>query len=411
MPGFDVFISYKSEERSWALRLAEDLARYGFTVFVDHDPERGLQAGEGWKERLRQEIVQARHFLLLWSSKIAVSSYVVNEIDIRRAAQLPITVARLDDSKLLSTLDDSVQAFRDLIGPAQAVGAGGAYDIGFFAWHSAVRHLVESTPLADEPGAVVVEIPIVVVAMTRDQAVELVSRKNVVPEIKDSTFTEVMALLEGTAPFDPERYGPRPEDWRPFEPEATGSTVEEVMFGFDAAKRSWYRDHPGDGPPTRYAFVPYSAALRNPKTSVKARQHLQSRPSLIVLDPVSLMHNQVHKDVIANGLPTLTQAFVIGLGPQLAATSPPMSNYFRSTERSLFEALMMNDPHDRARSLFHPTLNTCVLNVCHDFELSRWLSIASEGIVSWTDQRRTGMAPEFAGIVRSGRSSPPRLVP
>jgi hypothetical protein len=120
-----------------------------------------------------------------------------------------------------------------------------------------------------------------------------------VPGAQDSAFTEVMALLERTAPFDPERYGARPEAWRPFEPvEATDPTVEEVMFGFDDAKRSWHRDNPDDGSPTRYAFVPYGEALRDPKTSVKARDRLKSRPSLIVFDPVSLMHKQVYKDVM-----------------------------------------------------------------------------------------------------------------
>ena len=44
--GTDIFLSYKSEQGTWAERLQDDLERYGYTVFVDHDTA-GRAQGRG----------------------------------------------------------------------------------------------------------------------------------------------------------------------------------------------------------------------------------------------------------------------------------------------------------------------------------------------------------------------------
>lgn len=411
MPGSDIFVSYKSEQLSWARRLALDLGRYGFTVFLDHDTAAGLQAGDAWEARLRQEILGAKHFLLLWSSKVVVNSYVLKELGIRLRANLPVTVVRLDDAPAHPDLDSSTQDFRDFVPLATGAPDDGADGVDFFEWHRAVRHLVEGKPLAEGASSVVVPVPLVVVAMTRSQAYELKAGTKIVSAIQGRAFDAMMGLLEQTVPFDPLRYGDRPEDWRPFAEalDPTDWTVEQVVAGLDDAKRTWQRDY-GDGSRTgRSALVPFGAALRDPNTVDNALRHLKARHSLIVFDPLSLMHHEVYRDVMNNGLHTLEKAFVIGLGPQLAASSPAMRDYFGTVERELFNDLMMRDPLGRSRLLFQPTLNTCVFNVCQRFELARWLNIASEEIVATTGQQRTRMRPEYNDLVRRGPDALPRL--
>src|SRR4051794_39970658 len=100
--GSDIFISYKSEQLSWARRLAAGLTSYGYSVFLDADTSAGLKVGEIWEAQLRQEIADAEHFLLLWSSKIGTGSYVLKEVDYRRQANRPVTVVRLDDHQDLA---------------------------------------------------------------------------------------------------------------------------------------------------------------------------------------------------------------------------------------------------------------------------------------------------------------------
>jgi hypothetical protein len=406
LPASDVFISYKSEQASWARRLHDDLIRYGFSVFLDHDPARGLQAGDEWETRIREEAAQARHFLLLWSSKIQAASYVMKEIQARQDARRPITVVRLDDSAPMATLDSTKQAFRDLIELARDVDDADRVD--FFAWNRAVSRLVNTTPLADQRPAGVVEVPIVVVAMTHGQAVELAAAKNVVPLISPGTFREVMDLLGQAAPFDPDRYGVRPENWKPFDSasEEADTTVEQVVARFDQTRRSWLQEHPDDDPAPSFAFLSFTDLLSDQATSQSALDYLKVRPSLVVLDPVSLMHNQVWAYVIRNSLYSRDRAFVIGLGPQLTAAASPLHSYFDRVERGLFESLNMDDPHNRSRS-FRPMQDTCVFNVCHGFEFSRWLNIASEAIAG---TGRSGISRGWEGVLQKGRTTLPGLV-
>lgn len=409
--GPDIFISYKSEQHSWVARLADDLTRYGYKVFVDHDTATGLRAAADWEAQLASKIQLADQFLVLWSALIDNPSYVLKEIDIRRQARRSVTMVRLDDSAIPPYLDASEHQFREFVDLYTAPDK--AADCGFFEWNLAVRHLVEQVLMADETAGVV-EIPVVVVAMTRDQAEEIKAGRRIVGTVKNDAFARLMTLLQETAPFDPQRYGACPEDWRPFEPhlDPADSTVEQMIYNFDRAQRGWHREHHDDtaDPPAPHVFLPFGEALRSPSTRQRAREHVQAGPALVVFDPVSLVHEAVYGEVVGNGLHTLHKAFVIGLGPRISSSLPPVRTYLSDVEGALFNGLYMTDPHDRSRSLFRPTLSTCVLNVAHGFELSRWLQVASESIVSCVVRSRRRMQPGYAGLLRSGPANLPPMV-
>jgi hypothetical protein len=409
--GPDIFISYKSQQNSWAARLSEDLDRYGYTVFVDHDTAAGLKVGQAWEQQITHAIRHAEHFLVLWSDLITVGSYVLKEIDIRRQSGRPVVVVRLDDSEgmqILNTADHEFREFVDLHTAAEV-----AAEVGFFEWNRAVRHLVDQVLNAREGGGRIIEIPVVVIAMTRDQAREVATGKRIVHDVRDGAFARLMDLLRETVPFDSERYGDRPEAWHPFEPDLDvgDPSVEEVIYEFDRAQRRWYREHAGDrsDPLVPHVFVNYGCALRNPRTRTRARDRVQDGPALVVFDPISLVHEAVHAEVISNGLHTLNQAFVIGLGPRISSALPPVRTYLTDLERALFDGLMMTDPHERARAPFRPTLSTCVLNVGRSFELSRWIQVASESILTRTGRARTRMAPAYEPYLRQGPQRLPTM--
>jgi hypothetical protein len=405
--GPEVFLSYKSEQHSWAARLATDLRRHGYRVFLDHDTQAGLVAGLAWEQQLANVIRRADHFLLLWSGLVTVGSYVLTEIDVRRQAQRDVTVVRLDDSPLLQSLDSATQGYRELVDLYTT--PGGADAVGFFEWNRAVRHLVQQV-LGDDERAVV-EIPVVVVAMTRDQALDVAAGNRVFQNVRNNAYPQVMDLLAATAPFDPTRYGDRPEQWRPFEPNPVEGdpTVEQVIDDFDRARRDWYLEHREADRPPPHVFVPYSAALRDPATRQRAKQRLQERPSLVVIDPLSLVHEAVTSEVLANGLHTLPRAFVIGLGPRISSALQPVRRYYTDVERQLFDGVLMTDPHERARARFRPTLSSCVLNVSHGYELSRWVQVASETILGHEERARGRLAPAFEQVLRPGPAAPPRM--
>ena len=406
MAGSDVFISYKSEQAGWAERLEEDLRRYGLTVFRDHDTAAGLQVGADWEHQIEEEARAATHFVLLSSALITAQSYVNWEIKYRQDAGGKVVVVHLDNTPPPAVVVDRRQGFREFIDLVAA--HADARDVPFFEWQRAVRHLVRSAPLGDGRRSSVVEIPTVVVAMTAAQAKQLAKGQKVVPGIKQTAYQQMMGLLSASTPLQAARYGGRPEEWKPFAPvfDPGDPTVEEVISGFDDAHRLWRLENQDDADDGRYAFVPYGDALRDPASVKQARERLKRRASLIVFDPVSLMHQDVSKFVLDNGLHTLTMGFVIGLGPQLTTSSAPVRDYYGGVEQTLFEGLMMTDPRDRARARFYPTLSTCVLNVNREFELSRWLQIASEGIIDWVGRLDSQMDPAYRGVVASGGPMP-----
>src|SRR6266511_542443 len=72
----DVFLSYAREDREWALKLHRDLSDRGLSVFLD---ERIIKAGQGWRKKLTDELLESRDLVVLWSDHAAASDWVKHE--------------------------------------------------------------------------------------------------------------------------------------------------------------------------------------------------------------------------------------------------------------------------------------------------------------------------------------------
>src|SRR5438105_452815 len=68
---YEVFISYKSEEASWATRLAESLRLFGLSVWRDRDPPAGIRVGELWDPAIENAIRSSRTMVVLWSKRVS----------------------------------------------------------------------------------------------------------------------------------------------------------------------------------------------------------------------------------------------------------------------------------------------------------------------------------------------------
>ena len=69
----DVFISYKSEDSSWARRLAETLKWFNLRFYRDHEDD-GLQPSEPWSPSLNTAVGESRVMVVLWSQAAATDS-------------------------------------------------------------------------------------------------------------------------------------------------------------------------------------------------------------------------------------------------------------------------------------------------------------------------------------------------
>jgi formylglycine-generating enzyme required for sulfatase activity len=89
----DIFISYKSEERSLPQSLAEDLRQAGYTVWWDME----LVGGLAFRRQILERLEAARAVIVIWTPASVTSEFVLDEADhAKRAGKLiPVRVPEL----------------------------------------------------------------------------------------------------------------------------------------------------------------------------------------------------------------------------------------------------------------------------------------------------------------------------
>src|SRR4051794_36775895 len=81
---WDVFVSYRSLDRSWAIALYDLLAQRGYRVFFDQFV---LVAGQGLATQLGENLQRSNSGVLLWSERSSDSRWVKNEFNAMIARQ------------------------------------------------------------------------------------------------------------------------------------------------------------------------------------------------------------------------------------------------------------------------------------------------------------------------------------
>lgn len=111
----NIFISHSSRNSDRAIEVRKWLDDNGWTdVFLDLDPERGIVAGQRWKEALQQAANRCELVLALVSPEWLASSWCKSEIDAARLMGKKIIVALIGVDKKLVPLDLSDEQWIDL---------------------------------------------------------------------------------------------------------------------------------------------------------------------------------------------------------------------------------------------------------------------------------------------------------
>jgi WD40 repeat protein len=116
-----LFISHSSRNNAKAIEVRDWLAANGWDdVFLDLDPERGIVAGQRWKEALQQAAYRCEVVLALVSAEWLASGWCKSEIDAARLMGKKIIVALTGLDKSQVPLDLLDEQFIDLSGDPQA---------------------------------------------------------------------------------------------------------------------------------------------------------------------------------------------------------------------------------------------------------------------------------------------------
>ena len=112
----NIFISHSSRNSDRAIDVRNWLAANGWDdVFLDLDPERGIVAGQRWKEALQKAAHRCEVVLALVSPEWLASGWCKSEIDAARLMGKKIIVALIGVDKSLVPLDLSDEQWVDLV--------------------------------------------------------------------------------------------------------------------------------------------------------------------------------------------------------------------------------------------------------------------------------------------------------
>ncbi len=386
---YDVFISYKSEEASWAERLAETLDDYGKDVWRDHDAKHGLRPGELWSEAIESAISKSKTMIVLWSALAAknVNTVMLNEIrtmetelvaDKKRGGSRRIIPVSLDGTKkLYNPLRPYHHLginFKDLY---KRYHKDGAHQVSAVEWTRAVKPLLEAVGVTN-----LKQIRFVVAAMNSSQAEELWKDPDRYAT-KPDAFRRMRALIALTSQIDAGRYGASPDDWKPFPQVQANVTVRDLFDAYDNARRQWEREN---NIKPEWMLVSYSSQVldANPEERQAAHEELKDEPCLLIIDPISLLHKGVHdRFVIDASLWGHNKSFIIGVAPFVPLMHADLFTAAMAVEKELAQSF--ERAYARFHKYFEPNNRECVMHIDHERQFMKWLQVAAES--SLTAQR------------------------
>lgn len=136
-----LFISHSSADNAAAARLRERLRERGYlSLFLDFDPEQGIQAGRDWEQELYLKLRQCQALLILCSPASMSSQWCFGELVYARAEGKPVLPLVLAPCELpfvlarLQTLDFTEQDGRAYERLFNALEANGLDPAGSFPW-------------------------------------------------------------------------------------------------------------------------------------------------------------------------------------------------------------------------------------------------------------------------------------
>lgn len=155
-----IFISHSSRDREAAERIRDLLEENGHSsVFLDIDPDRGIQPGADWEEELYRKLRACRALIALCSESSMDSKWCFAEITHARASGKPVFPIRLEDCEIFPVLAryqlidltaDEQQGHGTLLRALKGAGLDPSDDFG---WEPGTRPPYPGLPVFEEADA------------------------------------------------------------------------------------------------------------------------------------------------------------------------------------------------------------------------------------------------------------------
>ena len=248
-----------------------------------------------------------------------------------------------------------------------------------------------------------VEIPLVVVAMTKGQADELFASGGY-PHFRDDEerkrFEALIADIESSGLARnvlPDRYGDNPSDWKPYvypydpAPKTVGVLAEEMAAAINAGRRAQ-----ADRAEMQLVNKSEQFFGSNQKIADDAWRELEAKGCVLLVDPLSLFHRKVHDALDRARLLARERVAVTVISP-ISFHRVPANEAIEMQVKSLY--LGMERFNNPAGAL-------CDFGTGDLGSLTRWLFAALrqiEGVLRW-EMPNPAASAQFR---RQGPSAPP----
>ncbi len=295
----NVFISYSSHDRPWAVALYEALQRRRVECFFDRAR---LTPGRRWEPQLSQGVSGSKHFLVLWSDAARQSDWVVQELSRFKGEIDPDGHGVSSGDRLLFAVNlqgqnATLTGFQSLIRPElQQAYAGGSTpdmlsDQAQAEWQGVIDEIAAAA-VANRPA---ITVPVAVLALTSKMFVDSPPRTPELSFVPSATADQFMGQIGAGSMADLERrYGASPFDWRPFGTDATiASLLDQLLAGAD--------DDPGINaklaalnppqPPVRWEQIDVMTLPVDKLDEIVLRMAAPA-PCLVLVDPISMFSDQ-----------------------------------------------------------------------------------------------------------------------
>lgn len=283
---YDVFISYSSLDRVWALELAKELKGRNIKTFFDQDR---LEAGQKWADELKNAVRSSRHLVALWSKNANQSAWVQKELANFESAMSDREAAQGEQRLIMLRLEDQNTAYEyfqmvdDLIGalkqePVYQQGVG-ALPAG--VWTGAVGKVVSAVRNANQT------IPIHMALLTATAAEMGMLEEKDWQNLKDDFGLERDHLLQ--------QYGAARTDWKPFGGQGGAADNNNIRAILD---RLVDYINQALGAPKYHVELAGEEVWANEKVVEEYRLRLISNVSVIVIDPIALQVDRVFRRLV-----------------------------------------------------------------------------------------------------------------
>ena len=302
----DAFISYSSIDKDWAAKIETGLIALGIRVWRDQS---NLTAGSKWEDNLMAGVRESQHLVVLWSKNAATTDWVRRErSNFEAAIETAVSgQVQLDRSMIFVMLDDENLAYPSLqvineIKDAK-VYANGVSNLAPGLLQGVIKKIVSAIRSKDSS----TPIPTAVLAATQTEIQSL-------PQATLDSLFGGLGLGNQQTLFD--RYGAGREDWRPF---GSNSSIEAILF-----TQQNLINTVTSNPKFRWEYVKEDF-WTDTEAARRYADTLRERPSLIVIDPVSLNLPLIYKraNILKKCLTSDETAVMV---PTPFCLSPPFIN-------------------------------------------------------------------------------------